>query len=122
MALGFDPQHDPDELLIDVSERPSRFQRLLDASAKHMRALLGASMPWQQKDEIIPVQVDLLGEDSGANIGLTPDHPFRNPQLLAQGDSSTAVTKPAESWSFNEPVLLRPTGRLSKKSWGSRTI
>ena len=32
MALGFDPHHDPDDLLTDVSERPSRLQRLLDAS------------------------------------------------------------------------------------------
>ena len=46
MALGFDPQHDPDDLLIDVSERPSHLQRLFEASVRRLRALRGPFWQW----------------------------------------------------------------------------
>ena len=114
MALGFDPQHDPDDLLIDVSERPSRLKRLFDATVLRWRALRGPFLPWERRDQVIPVQVDLVGDRSGPDIGLTPDHPFRSAPALAPGESSAALSNAPEAWSFNEPVLLRPTGQSSR--------
>ena len=114
MALGFDPQHDPDDLLIDVSERPSRLKRLFDATVLRWRALRGPFLPWERRDQVIPVQVDLVGDRSGPDIGLTPDHPFRSAPALAPGESSAALSNVPEAWSFNEPVLLRSTGQSSR--------
>ena len=114
MALGFDPRHDPDDLLIDVSERPSRLQRLFETSVRRLRALRGPFLPWQQRDQVIPVQVDLVGDHSGVDNGLTPDHPFRRAPALAPGESSAALSNVPEAWSFNEPVLLRSTGQSSR--------
>ena len=48
MAFGFDPHHDPDDLLTDVSERPSRLQRLLDASLRRLRSFRRPSLPWTE--------------------------------------------------------------------------
>lgn len=114
MALGFDPHHDPDALLTDVSERPSRLQRLLDASVRRLRSLRLPSLPWQRRDQVIPVQVDLVGDRSGPGTGVTSDHPFRNAAALVPSEPGAALSSAPEAWSFKEPVLLRPTGRSSR--------
>ena len=114
MAFGFRSPHDPDDLLIDVSARPSRLQRLVDGGMRRLRSLRLPLMPWQRRDQVIPVQVDLVGDRSGANPGVTPDHPFRNAAALVPGERGGALSSDQDAWSFREPVLLRPTTRSSR--------
>ena len=114
MAFGFRSPHDPDDLLTDVSSRPSRLQRLVDDGVRRLRSLSLPLMPWQRSDQVIPVQVDLVGDGSGADIGLTQEHPFSNAEALVQGERGGALSREPEAWSFKQPVLLRPTGRSSR--------
>jgi HlyD family secretion protein len=60
-------------------------------------------------DEIIPVQVDLVG-DGGQRLDAT-SHPFRSD---ANATSADAAGELAQAWSFRETVVLRRTQRGSR--------
>ena len=97
--------------------QPSTLQRwleqLTDAARRSMRSL----PRWRRRGDVIPVQVDLVG-DTGARQRISaqtlpPHNPFLrsgNP-VQASGEPATALT---QAWSFREAVVLRPTGRSSR--------
>ena len=104
--------HDPDDLLTDVSERPPACS-VCRCGLRRLRSFAGLPCPGNG-DQVIPVQVDLVGDPSGDNPGVTLEHPFRNAEALVPGERGGALSREAEVWSFKEPVLLRPTGRSSR--------
>ena len=109
----------------DASLKPSRLQLWLESLTDRLRQ---RRWPWRRGSDVIPVQVDLVG-DSGLRQRLSAaPSPAVNPFLrgipadqdpsqatidasMAHTPATGALTEP---WSFREAVVLRPTGRSSR--------
>jgi hemolysin D len=118
-------QFDDDTFVVgSANVAPSRLQRALEAITDRLRA---TRWPWRRGGDVIPVQVDLVG-DTGVRQRLsgTPApgmNPFLkgNPEELDPRTATVDSAPPAtaggaltEPWSFREAVVLRPTGRSSR--------
>jgi HlyD family secretion protein len=75
---------------------------------------------WRRRDDVIPVQVDLVG-DTGTRQRLSSQsvsapNPFlRSADPVQAPDESGAAPAPlTQAWSFREAVVLRPTARSSR--------
>jgi hemolysin D len=103
---------------------PSRLQRTLESITDRLRT---ARWPWRRSGDVIPVQVDLVGETGlRQRLSSSPPpgiNPFLkgNPKAIdprtARVDSGATTAPPGtltEPWSFREAVVLRPTGRSSR--------
>lgn len=107
--------HFSDTDLVDAaSDRPSALQRWLEQFTDSARR---STRRWRRSGDVIPVEVDLVG-DTGARQrisaqALPPHNPFlRNATpVQASGEPATSLT---QAWSFREAVVLRPTGRSSR--------
>ena len=128
-------------LLNDSGIESSGLQRWFESITEGLRRTpprlsrhLLTRLPWN-RDAVIPVQVDLVGDTGHRRRLSIPPHqpiqpsqqvagslaavnPFRRPSEAPSdpaGHSSALIpTDPSQPWSFRETVLLRPTGRSSR--------
>lgn len=112
---------DDDTFIVgDAGLQPSRLQRLLERITDRLRQI--SWPPLRRGGDVIPVQVDLVGE-SGQRQRLNAPS-TTNPFLREPDPARSTVDAPAvgaepggaltEPWSFREAVVLRPTGRSSR--------
>ncbi len=93
---------DPSFFLIDLYER----------AVGWLRSPRGRSRRRQPDQRVVPVRVDLLGEGAEAPAAdPAATHPFLAPATT--GLAPGGALAPAADWQFNQPVMLRKSGRAS---------
>lgn len=100
---------------LEPIQEPSRLQRLFEQLIDRLRGIR------RNDTDVIPVQVDLVG-DTGfrRRINATKDssvNPFLRvvePSISTLDQSASAAGALTEPWSFREAVLLKPTRRSSR--------
>jgi len=107
-------------LVEDAAVRPSALQRWLEQLTDRLRHTSRRLPRWSRRGDVIPVQVDLVG-DTGfrqriSAQALPPHNPFlrSGSPVQATGDEPTNAGSITQAWSFREAVVLRTTGRSSR--------
>jgi HlyD family secretion protein len=98
-------------------EAPSRLQLILETLTESLRRGV-ERLPWRRNDRVIPVQVDLVGDNHPQPRFNPSAQTTSNPFQRATAQGQEPVGKPSgglsNTWSFRETVLLRPTRRSSR--------
>ena len=104
-------QQRPRRPLLTAAQLVQFFETFTD----RLRSRLGG----RSRDLIIPVQVDLVGNQTTSQRQLPPNHPFTNSAAAANqnlANPSPLGSALSKEWSFRETVVLQRTQR------GSRTL